>query len=200
MNFRWNIAFSVILVFGSMSASAEELSTQQMIDALQPKNKPLTRSLSGGGSGVSAQDQQFIDRLRGATRGIVVQERKQLVEVVKKYDMPKFDIEIYFDFNSYQIAKQAIPALIKLGQALNDPSLKGQNIVISGHTDAVGSAGYNQQLSEQRAHSVKSFLVENFQIDPYRLIAVGYGEEQLKNVYMPDANENRRVTVVNLVM
>ena len=33
-----------------------------------------------------------------------------------------------------------------------------------------------------------------------RLIAVGYGEEQLKNAVMPDADENRRVTVINVNM
>jgi len=122
------------------------------------------------------------------------------VEVVEKYEMPRFDMEINFDFNSSNIAQQAIPSLIKLGQALTDPSLLKQSIIVSGHTDAVGSDDYNQTLSEARAQSVKAFLVDNFQVDPERLIAVGYGEEQLKNAVMPDADENRRVTVININM
>jgi len=196
---------TTVVVFASLmcaplSAYAEDLSTQQMIDALQPNKKGLTRSLTGKTPDASPEDQQFIDGLKGTTRAIVVEERQKLVEVVKKYDMPKFDMEIYFDFNSSNIAQPAIPSLIKLGQALNDPSLVKQSIIVSGHTDAVGSDGYNQKLSEARAQSVKAFLVDNFQINPQRLIAVGYGEEQLKNAAMPDADENRRVTVVNVSM
>ncbi|WP_395664195.1 OmpA family protein [Aestuariivirga sp.] len=188
------------LMFAPLAAYAEDLSTQQMIDALQPKKKGLTRSLTGKTPETSPEDQQFIDGLKGTTRAIVVEERKKLVEVVEKYDMPKFDMEIYFDFNSSNIAQPAIPSLIKLGQALTDPLLAQQSIIVSGHTDAVGSDGYNQKLSEARAQSVKAFLVDNFQVDPQRLIAVGYGEEQLKNAAMPDADENRRVTVVNVTM
>ena len=195
-------AIAVLVILGSAVplAHADDLSTQQMIEALQPKKKSLTRSLTGGSTQVSPDDQQFVDGLKGTTRAIVVEERKKLAEVVKKYDMPQFDMEIYFDFNSSNISQQAIPTLIKLGQTLNDQSLLKQNIIISGHTDALGSDGYNQQLSESRAKSVKSFLVDNFQIDPKRLIAVGYGEEQLKNESMPDADENRRVTIVNITM
>lgn len=188
------------LVFGTLGAYAEDLSAQQMIEALQPKKKGLTRSLTGKTTEVSPEDQQFIEGLKGTTRAIVVEERKKIVEVVEKYDMPKFDTEIYFDFNSSNIVQQAIPNLIKLGQALNDPSLVKQSIILSGHTDAVGSVEYNQKLSEARAQSVKGFLIDNFQVDPKRLIAVGYGEEQLKNTAMPDADENRRVTVVNVTM
>lgn len=192
------IAVTVVATYAP--SFADDLSTQQMIEALQPKKKSLTRSLTGGSTQASPEDQQFVDGLKGTTRAIVVEERAKLAEVVKKYDMPQFDMEIYFDFNSSNIAQKAIPALIKLGQTLNDPSLAQQSIIISGHTDAVGSDSYNQALSESRAQSVKSFLVDNFNIDPKRLIAVGYGEEQLKNASMPEADENRRVSVVNVVM
>lgn len=190
----------VSLMLAPLGVQAEDLSTQQMIDALQPKKKGLTRSLTGKTPEASPQDQQFIDGLKGTTRAIVVEERKKLEEIVEKYDMPKFDMEIYFDFNSSNIAQQAIPSLIKLGKALSDPSLAQQSIIVSGHTDAVGSDDYNQSLSEARARAVKAFLVDNFQVDPQRLIAVGYGEEQLKNTAVPEADENRRVTVVNVTM
>jgi outer membrane protein OmpA-like peptidoglycan-associated protein len=191
---------AITATINSAATYADDLSTQQMIEALQPKKKSLTRSLTGSNTQASPEDQQFVDGLKGTTRAIVVEERKKLAEVVKKYDMPQFDMEIYFDFNSSNISQEAIPTLIKLGQTLNDPSLSQQSIIISGHTDAVGSDDYNQELSESRAQSVKAFLVYNFQIDPKRLIAVGYGEEQLKNASMPDADENRRVSVVNVVM
>ena len=178
---------------------ADDLSTSQMIQQLQPK-KTLTRSLTVTKSSMSSEDQQFVDGLQGNTRSIVVEEREKLTEVVQKYDMPKLDLEVYFDFNSSNISQVAIPTLIKLGQTLNDPSLVKQRIIVSGHTDAVGSDDSNQKLSQARALSVKAFLVDNFQIDSQRLIAVGYGEYQLKDTADPEADENRRVTIVNIVM
>lgn len=180
-------------------ARADDLSTGQMIQQLQPK-KALTRSLTGSAPAASYEDREFIAGLQGATRSIVVEDREKLAEVVKKYDMPNLDLEIYFDFNSAAIGPEALPTLIKLGQTLSDPSLAGQRIIISGHTDAVGTDQANQALSEARAESVRDFLVKNFQLDAFRLIAVGYGEEQLKNTADPETGENRRVTVVNVTM
>lgn len=52
---------------------------------------------------------------------------------------------------------------------------KGVKVEISGHTDAVGSASYNQRLSEARAQSVRQFLIQHG-IDASRLTARGYGE------------------------
>ncbi len=51
----------------------------------------------------------------------------------------------------------------------------GVRIEIQGHTDSVGSADYNQNLSEARAQSVRSYLI-SVGIGADRLIARGYGE------------------------
>lgn len=50
-------------------------------------------------------------------------------------------------------------------------------IEIAGHTDATGAAAFNQRLSQQRAESVRLFLIRAG-IDPTRMRAVGYGESQ----------------------
>jgi outer membrane protein OmpA-like peptidoglycan-associated protein len=70
--------------------------------------------------------------------------------------------------------------------------------LVAGHTDAKGSDAYNLILPDQRAKAVAGFLVENFHIDPKQLVAVGFGEEKLKNSENPLAAENRRVQVVNM--
>ncbi len=69
--------------------------------------------------------------------------------------------------------------------------------LINGHTDAKGSAEYNQDLSEWRAEAVKHLLVQQFGLPPTTLIAVGYGKTQLKNAAYPFAGEKRRVQIVN---
>ena len=80
---------------------------------------------------------------------------------------------------------------------LSKPEFKGTVFLINGHTDARGSAEYNQQLSERRAAAVRRALIEQFKLAPDTLIAAGFGKEQLKLPNQPFAGENRRVEVVN---
>lgn len=139
------------------------------------------------------------DQLRQmGQRRIVVEERKQLATIVAQNDLPSVDMEVYFAYDSSAIEPASIQSLIALGQALSDVRLKGSTFLIAGHTDAVGSPDYNQGLSERRAFAIKDFLVQNFHLDAQSLIAVGYGEEQLKNPADPASGVNRRVQVANL--
>ena len=50
--------------------------------------------------------------------------------------------------------------LDRFGQALNDPQLKNFRFLIEGHTDTVGTAEYNRELSAQRAQVVADHLRE----------------------------------------
>ncbi|MCI5076128.1 OmpA family protein [Oricola sp.] len=185
-------------MLGAPGALAEDVSSTNIINTLKPK--VATRNIFGDNpAGMSEEESAFVSRLRGITRDINVQERDELAEIVQQNDLPSIDLEIYFDYNSAGIGPQAKPGLIELGLALRSDALKDIVFLVSGHTDAVGSDAYNQDLSERRAKSVKAFLTETFLIETDRLIAVGYGEEQLKNTYDPAAAENRRVTIVSLV-
>lgn len=51
------------------------------------------------------------------------------------------------------------------------------NIEVAGHTSNTGSAEFNQTLSQQRAESVKDFLITQG-VEAHRISAVGYGEDQ----------------------
>lgn len=178
------------------AAHAEEpVSAKTITDALKPK--PLKRSLAGP-TGLSAEQAQFVDQLRRKTRAITVVERKKLAAIVAEGDLPAIDLEILFDYNSSAITSDAMPHLLQLSLALHDDAMRNSTFLLGGHTDATGDDAYNQRLSEERAQSVKDFLVKNFNIDSYQLIAVGYGEEQLKNSADPNAAENRRVQIVNV--
>ena len=78
------------------------------------------------------------------------------------------------------------------------PSLKGSTFVVAGHTDAVGSEPYNQELSERRADTIKRFLTEKYGINGADLVTVGYGESKPKDANAPVDPANRRVQVVNM--
>lgn len=109
-------------------------------------------------------------------------------------------LKIHFDFDSARILPAAVPMLRNLGEALQSPQLAPYRIQIEGHTDSLGSLDYNQNLSQQRAESVKRYLTQNFGIVPDRLVAVGRGEaEPVHDNRLPQGREkNRRAEFVNL--
>jgi outer membrane protein OmpA-like peptidoglycan-associated protein len=179
---------------GGIAAAAEPVSEGKILRALTPKN--LTRNLSGTRTQQEIQRQNFINSVRGQTRSLTLDERSEVATIAR--ERPSIDLEIYFDYNSAEIANKAVPDLMKLGRALTNPALQGGTFLLSGHTDAKGSADYNQGLSERRAQSVKTFLMQNFRIPGENLVSAGYGKEQLKNQANPFAAENRRVQVTNL--
>lgn len=69
---------------------------------------------------------------------------------------------------------------------------------IEGHTDSVGNDEYNQELSENRADSVRQYLIEKFGIYGSRLESVGYGESRpiASNDTEEGKQRNRRVEAV----
>ncbi len=165
--------------------------------SLQPKAK--TRGFDPGQAGREAMQRDLVNRLQNIkTRQITVEERDDIAKVVKENDLPTVDLEVFFEYDSAEITPEAKPTLAKLGQALSSDQLKGPMFLVAGHTDAQGSADYNLGLSNARANSVRAFLVEEFKIAPGQLVALGFGEEQLKNADDPSAGENRRVQVVNV--
>lgn len=191
------LGLSAVLPF--VAASAGEVTSDQIVRALTP-NKPLTRSLSAAQPAATAADPiqaKFVDGLRNRpTRSLSSAERTQIAEITK--DKPNIDLEITFEYNSANISRQAAPAVEALGKALSSPDLKGATFVVAGHTDSVGGEGFNQELSERRADTIKRVLVEKYGIAGADLVTVGYGESRLKDPAHPDSGVNRRVQVVNM--
>ena len=70
--------------------------------------------------------------------------------------------------------------------------------VIEGHTDAPGSAPYNERLSKLRAESVKSALTSYYVIPEKNLRTVGLGERFLKIPTAEPEPENRRVSIARI--
>ncbi len=171
-----------VLAIGPAGAG-EVLSSQQILDALTGKGPAPTPAPTPA------------DQLR--TRSPTFDNRDTTVAGAQP--MPAIDLEVSFDFDSAQITPQAEGQLRELGKALADPKLKGAAISINGHTDGKGSDAFNKRLSERRAASIKTFLVDNFGLTASNLRAVGYGKSRLKNTSDPFAPENRRVEVVNMV-
>jgi outer membrane protein OmpA-like peptidoglycan-associated protein len=199
------IAMLSLFVVGSAisfhAARAEDVTEDQILKALTPDRRPLTRGLSMGPPAqadpvASDAESKFMQSLRNRpTRSLSTAERDQIAAIVK--DKPKIDLEINFDYNSDRISAKSLSSVQALGRALANPELKGSTFIVAGHTDAVGSDTYNQDLSERRADSIKRYLVEKSGIPAADLVTVGYGKTKLKDPDHPLAEVNRRVQVVN---
>ena len=105
---------------------------------------------------------------------------------------------IFFDRKLATLQSTSFAELRRLVQLMNDnPTLK---IEISGHTDAMGKDADNLTLSNDRAQSVRTYLIAEGKVDPSRLKAIGYGET--KPVATNDTDEgralNRRVELTIL--
>jgi outer membrane protein OmpA-like peptidoglycan-associated protein len=118
-------------------------------------------------------------------------------EIAEKMGLPQADIEVFFAFNSAEITPESMKTIVVMGQALADPQLAGQRFIIGGHTDRKGRAAVNLSVSKRRADAVRKFVIEHYKIEPNRLIARGYGSSRLKNPAQPQADENRRVQIIN---
>jgi outer membrane protein OmpA-like peptidoglycan-associated protein len=191
-------AFS--LSAGKAVAGDDNITEDQIVRALVPEKKPLTRSLSAGPQvdpAAAAAEGRFVQTIRGrATRSLSMNEREEIATIVK--DKPKIDLEINFEYNSADISAKSLPSVQALGRALSNPDLKGSTFVVAGHTDAAGGEAYNQELSERRADSIKRYLVDKYGINGTDLVTVGYGKSKLKDPSQPMAEVNRRVQVVNM--
>ena len=198
------IALLSLLTIGAVlsigAVKAEDVTEDQILKALAPEKKPLTRSLSMGppvaDPAAAEAEGKFVQSLRNrSTRSLSMGERAQITTMVK--DKPKIDLEINFDYNSDRVSAKSLPSVQALGRALANPDLKGSTFIVAGHTDAAGSDAYNQELSERRADAIKRYLVEKSGLSAADLVTVGYGKTQLKDPANPLAEANRRVQVVN---
>jgi outer membrane protein OmpA-like peptidoglycan-associated protein len=102
--------------------------------------------------------------------------------------------DVLFDFNSSSLrgaSKDAINQMADVFQKYPDTTIR-----VEGFTDSVGSAAYNQRLSERRANSVERYL-ESMGVRNSRIDAIGYGESQPKasNSTASGRQLNRRVEI-----
>jgi outer membrane protein OmpA-like peptidoglycan-associated protein len=103
---------------------------------------------------------------------------------------------ILFDTNSDRIKPESAPSIQAVAKALDtNPALK---LLIEGHTDSVGNAAANLDLSKRRAAAVKTVLVSQFSVDESRLTTNGLGATKpLDSNDTPQGRaQNRRVEFV----
>jgi outer membrane protein OmpA-like peptidoglycan-associated protein len=155
-----------------------------------------TSTLVGAGIGAALggvagnQIGAYMDRQEQDLQNAIGQSEAASIQRDQDVLTATFKSDLFFDTNSAQLKPGAFNELSRVADVLN--KYPQTTIRVEGHTDTRGDAGYNQQLSERRAESVKNALAQRG-VNPNRMQAVGYGESQ--PISSSDAM-NRRVNVV----
>ncbi len=100
--------------------------------------------------------------------------------------------KIAFTTGKSTIKIDSYPILDEIAQVLKEiPDMK---LVVEGHTDSIGDAGFNKTLSSKRAGAVRDYILSRG-INAERMTAVGYGEERpiADNATEDGRAKNRRV-------
>jgi outer membrane protein OmpA-like peptidoglycan-associated protein len=103
---------------------------------------------------------------------------------------------ILFDTGSDRLKPESAAVIQSVARGLEtNPSLK---VLIEGHTDSVGNADQNLDLSRRRAEAVRAVLISQFKVDASRLTTAGLGATKpLDTNDTPQGrSQNRRVEFV----
>ena len=131
---------------------------------------------------IKGDDDRYFTRQEGeiSTRGV-----KESTTFSVKFELERSDAaylvrlnNIHYDFDKWNIRPDAANEMNRVVSFINNtPNV---NIEMRAHTDARGTAAYNQILSQKRAESAVAFLRNNG-VGSERYTAVGLGETQLLN-------------------
>lgn len=146
-------------------------------------------------SGLYVEKKGFLPKIYNVERDKLQNVKDLNVELVPVASGEEFVFEnIFFDFDKFELKTESISSLKRLVKFLQEnPNV---NILITGHTDNVGTPVYNQQLSLQRAQSVQQYLVKEG-MHPGRVLVEGKGDKEpvVPNTSLENQALNRRITV-----
>jgi OmpA-OmpF porin, OOP family len=148
---------------------------QNVLDALTPKPPGASRSLKVTPDGASPSS---------ATLAAPKKASASLL--------------ITFETNSAVLQSRSKEQLDVVAAALKNDRLKDFRFDVEGHADPRGTPEGNRVLSQQRAESVRDYLVGTHGVPEARLRPVGKGDGELLNTRDVAAAENRRVTIVTI--
>lgn len=146
-------------------------------------------------SGLYVEKQGFLPKIYDVARDSIKNVKDLKVALVPIAAGEEFVFEnVFFDFDSHALKPESVSSLRRLYRFLVvNPKVQ---ILISGHTDNIGTAAYNLALSLRRAQSVQSYLQEAG-IVLERVWVEGKGDQtpMLPNSSASNQARNRRITV-----
>jgi len=161
------------------------------------------RALDQRLGGATAERAALIQRLEAQAR--VKEQFEQVEKMFSSYEARVFResdtvilrlVGLNFDSGNAQINPENFNLLAKVEKAID--VFPRSELTIEGHTDSHGGDDLNQKLSQDRAESVRQYMVNAMRIPTYRLIATGYGETRPVSSNETEAGRarNRRIDIV----
>jgi outer membrane protein OmpA-like peptidoglycan-associated protein len=186
---------------GVVTAAPPRVQIAPPIVGLAPREVTVVRerqsaALVGGGVEVLSVPESYVymDRQAEELRrelsgtGVLVERQGDTIAL----EMPG---DVTFAFNKWDIRPRFYSVLDRVAATLN--RYPATYVDVIGHTDAIGSADYNQWLSERRAGSVADYIQEREEI-PARLYVAGRGKSEptASNATVEGRAANRRVEIL----
>jgi outer membrane protein OmpA-like peptidoglycan-associated protein len=175
--------------------AAKEAQMKAEADAAAAKAKAEADALTAKEEAARAD----AEHTRQAAIALRTQLLEQLNRILETRDTPRGLVvnmaDVLFDFGKYELRPEAREKLAKLsGIILAHPGL---DLAVEGHTDNVGTDEVNQKLSEQRAESVRIYLIGQG-LEQTNVTAQGFGKTTpvADNSTAPGRQKNRRVEIV----
>jgi outer membrane protein OmpA-like peptidoglycan-associated protein len=170
------------------TARAAALAQQQAAQGEAERAKLAAQQADQQRQAAESEKTQLRDRLRQQL-SLILETRETARGLIVNIS------DVLFDFNKYTLKPGTREKMAKVsGILLAYPGLK---IQVEGHTDSIGSDEYNQRLSEQRADSVRDYLVTQG-VPNMNVTAMGFGKSRPVVANDTDAGrqQNRRVELV----
>jgi outer membrane protein OmpA-like peptidoglycan-associated protein len=138
-------------------------------------------------------------RAQAATAALRAQLLQQLNEVLQTTDTPRGLVvnmaDVLFETGKYALSQDAQLKLAKLSGIIQ--AHHGLNLGIEGHTDTTGSADFNMKLSQQRADTVRQFLIsQGLSADTITAKGMGQDDPVADNSTAAGRKLNRRVEII----
>lgn len=207
----------------SEQAQASQVSLTELNDALRARDETIAQLRTGFEASAPVSDTTLVSALGPGETGALSERLTELTELVETQaktistlrmgfeEAPSssemastcieranriFEIsQIKFATATSTISEQSITTLDHLRDLAIGCESEEMFIEIGGHTDSLGANASNQRLSEERANSVRDFLIARG-IPEDTMVAVGYGETQpvATNDTPLGRAQNRRIT------
>jgi outer membrane protein OmpA-like peptidoglycan-associated protein len=115
-------------------------------------------------------------------------ENKVQAKLTHEFPITEHKIIIHFQHNSNEIPAEAYDTLNRIAEFMIRNS--EAQIKIKGYTDALGAHTYNVMISEQRANTIKNYLIAKG-VKPLKMTAFGLGPQDF--IASNESEEGRRL-------
>jgi outer membrane protein OmpA-like peptidoglycan-associated protein len=138
-------------------------------------------------------------RAQAATAALRARLLQQLNDVLQTRDTPRGLVvnmaDVLFELAKYELSTDAQLKLAKLSGIIQ--AHPGLNLAIEGYTDDTGTADFNMKLSQQRAETVRQFLVtQGLSPDSISSKGLGQADPIADNSTAAGRKQNRRVEII----